>query len=232
MAATTAHINSLDKLFKLFQYGQFTGFVLKDGNENHIHTHGKDEASSNEQALQALQEVFESYDNGRFIVEGKKGFENADAKKAVRWSVSLAPAGSASINGPVLQSGKAFEYMELYFAEKLENSLLKKEIEQLKGGTGITGSPAVDKILESLAPAVPAIIGHLMGGSKVPAPPAMAGPAQPLTDSQQQQIENSICVLLEIDPDFGEKLEKIAAYAQSNPERFKSGFATILNMLV
>lgn len=232
-ATTTAYIGNVENLVKLFRLGKYTGFILKDGQENHIYTFGKDYPATTDEAINALEEALSGYDSGRFIVEGKQGFENADAKKATRWFLSLnvAPNSAAAIAGqPGQVAPNAFQLMELLFAERLENALLKKEREHQQPA-GITGNPSLDKLIETAVQNLPQIMGYFMG--KVPQPPAMAGPFEEhhATADEVQAVEEALSVLISVNPDFIDKLQKIAAFAKANPERFKSGFGTILNML-
>lgn len=195
----------------------------------------EEEGASPEAAAGALVDFLQEHDAGRFVIDAREKAGPAGTKTGIKFVFEMA---AANINGPVQFAGNQStggDWMRLYYEQLLENALLRKEIESKNSAA--VGSPMFEALAQAAQPVLIGLAQKFLG---LEAAPAMAGPgrqaqAVELSPAEEAELQDRYAMamntILEVDPDFITKLEKVANFAKSNPEKFKSGFSTILNML-
>lgn len=235
MAVSSAELKNVDAALNRLRFGGYTAVKIKDTSDKVLFQYGQDEDNpgSASEVLEVVSNFFSDYDGGRFLIEAKPGAGPKFANRVISFMVNLNPA-TASINGMQTTAAGigAMDIMQQLYEQKFENALLKMQMERKESDSaGIFGNPMIQQLIQSLAPA---IIGKFLGGSVPAVAGATAGTAAHIEQTEAEfndRIALALNSILEVDPEFLPKLEKIAAFAKNNPEKFKNGFVQILSML-
>lgn len=233
MATSSAELKSIDAAINRLRFGSYTAVKIKDTGEKVLFQYGQneDEPGNVEEAAQVVADFFNDYDSGKFIIEAKPGAGPKFANRVITFMLNLNPT-TAQINGMQSPAVGAYDVMQQLYEQKFENALLKMQLERKESDSaGILGHPMISQLIQALAPA---IIGKFLGGEA----PALAGAsagAAAHTPQEEAEFNDRVAVainsILEVDPDFLPKLEKIAEFAKASPDKFINGFGQILKML-